>query len=398
MGKNIKSQRSRMKNQNVVYPHYSPFTLHSWSSLLILHPFLVTLARMRTDLFDYQLPDDHIAQEPMSPRDHSKLLVLDRATGEMNHRHFFDIVDELQAGDLLIANESKVFKARLTGTIKSEVDLRPTSHVPRPLIEIFLIRPHDKNDWIALAKPGKKCKPGTLLSFDEHVTATVKEKRNEDGTIILTFEMTPEEVITWTDRVGSVPVPPYVKATESNTKQYQTVYAKNVGSVAAPTAGFHFTPELIEALKAKGIQFTTVTLHVGIGTFRPVQTDDLDDHVMHEEWVHVPASVRDLIKQTRANGHRAIAVGTTTVRALESDLTEGFTNIFIKPGYQFKWIDGLITNFHLPKSTLLVLISSFIGEHHQDADEGRRIAIAAYEEALKHHYRFYSFGDAMLIT
>lgn len=365
---------------------------------------------MRTELFDYHLPEDRIAQEPATPRDHSRLLVLDRKSGTFNHRHFYDIVDELEPGDLLIANESKVFKARLTGKIRrSEIgdrrsngNERQTTDHEQPTVEIFLLRPTatataTSSNWIALAKPGKKCKPGTIISFEGDVIATVKEKRDEDGTVILTFEKTPDEVLTWTDTVGSVPVPPYVKASETNTKQYQTVYAKQVGSVAAPTAGFHFTPELIERLKSKGIKFTTVTLHVGLGTFRPVQTDDLDHHVMHEEWVSVPQEIRDLIQQTRNDGHRAIAVGTTTVRALESGLTEGFTNIFIKPGHHFNWIDGMITNFHLPKSTLIVLVSSFIGEHHTDPDEGRRIALEAYETAVKLGYRFYSFGDAMLI-
>jgi S-adenosylmethionine:tRNA ribosyltransferase-isomerase len=369
-------------------------------------PSFDTLALMQTNLFDYHLHEDRIAQEPMHPRDHSRLLILDRKTGEIKHQQFFNIIEELEAGDLLIANESKVFKARLTayGLRLTAVSRQPSavSH-----FEIFLLRPtpidsstdtHPRSDWIALAKPGKKCKPGTILVFDGDVKATVKEKRDDDGTIVLTFEKTPEQVIEWTDIVGSVPVPPYVKASESNTKQYQTVYAKNVGSVAAPTAGFHFTPELIEQLKQKGIHFTTVTLHVGLGTFRPVQTDDLDDHVMHEEWVSVPQEVRNLITKTRKEGHRAIAVGTTTVRALESGLTEGFTNIFIKPGYRFKWVDGLITNFHLPKSTLLVLISSFIGERHVDPDEGRMIALKTYEEAIRLGYRFYSFGDAMMIV
>lgn len=362
---------------------------------------------MKTDLFDYSLPEERIAQEPANPRDSSRLLVLDRETGETKDRHFSDIIDELDAGDLLIANESKVFKARLEGKItgrraqivgreEEETDLQSTIYNLRS-VEIFLIRPDTDTDWITLAKPGKKLKIGDVVTFDNNVEATIKEKRAEDGTVILTFNRTPDEVIAWTDTAGSVPVPPYVKATESNTQNYQTVYAKNVGSVAAPTAGFHFTPELIEKLKAKGIKFATITLHVGIGTFRPVQTDDLDDHVMHEEWVNVPSEVRQWIRETRAAGHRSIAVGTTTVRALESNLEQGFTNIFIKPGYQFKWIDGLITNFHLPKSTLLVLISSFIGEHHADPDEGRRIAIATYEEAVQKNYRFYSFGDAMLI-
>jgi S-adenosylmethionine:tRNA ribosyltransferase-isomerase len=365
---------------------------------LPMSPIPATLqSTMKTDLFDYFLPEDRIAQEPANPRDSSRLLVLDRETGETKDLHFRDIVDELESGDLLIVNESKVFKARLTANSSrlTAEDKMPFA-VSHP-VEIFLIRPDTDTDWIALAKPGKKLKIGDIVRFDGGVEATVKEKRSDDGTAVLTFNKSPDEVIAWTDTAGSVPVPPYVKATPSNTAQYQTVYAKTVGSVAAPTAGFHFTPELIEKLKAKGIRFSTVTLHVGIGTFRPVQTYDLDDHVMHEEWVSVPHEVRDLIKKTRAAGHRAIAVGTTTVRALESDLTEGFTNIFIKPVYSFKWVDGLITNFHLPKSTLLVLISAFIGEHRADADEGRKIALATYEEAIKKGYRFYSFGDAMLI-
>jgi S-adenosylmethionine:tRNA ribosyltransferase-isomerase len=349
---------------------------------------------MRTDLFDYHLPEDRIAQEPIKPRDHSRLLVLDRKTGEINHRHFFDIIDELNAGDLLIANESKVFKARLKGMIKNTEN---SNQKIESIIEVFLIRPNDEYHWIALAKPGKKLQIGTIIYFDEEIKAIVKEKRTDDGTVILTFDKMPNEIIKWTDHAGSVPVPPYVKATPTNTKEYQTVYAKQVGSVAAPTAGFHFTPELIERLKAKGVQFATITLHVGLGTFRPVQTDDLDDHVMHEEWVHVPQEIRQRIKETRKNGHRAIAVGTTTVRALESGLDEGFTSIFIKPGYQFTWIDELITNFHLPKSTLLVLISSFIGEKHEDHDRGRQIAIKTYQEAIEKEYRFYSFGDAMFI-
>lgn len=354
-------------------------------------PASATLRRMQTNLFDYHLPEDRIAQEPITPRDRSRLLVLDRATGEMQHKHFADIIEELHAGDLLIANESKVFKARLEGKTS-----RPTNPAFSP-IEIFLLRPHAGNEWIALAKPGKKLSIGSEILFASDVKAIVKEKRSEDGTVILAFEKSPEEIIAWTDTAGSIPVPPYVRASETNTKNYQTVYAKNVGSVAAPTAGFHFTPELIKKLERKGVRFATVTLHVGLGTFRPVQTDDLNDHIMHEEWVSVPMEVRDLIKETRSNGHLAIAVGTTTVRALESSLTEGFTNIFIKPGYHFTWIDGLITNFHLPKSTLLVLVSSFIGECHQDPDEGRQIAIATYEEAIKLGYRFYSFGDAMFI-
>lgn len=357
---------------------------------------------MKTDLFDYRLPKDSIAQKPAKPRDHSRLLALDRATGNIRHKHFYDILDELNAGDLLIANESKVFKARLTGHIQRTADdqdapLHPLPSTLSPL-EIFLLRPEQDDRWIALAKPGKKLRINTTIVFDENVTAIVKEKRAEDGTVIIAFNRPPNDILAWTDRVGDVPVPPYVASAPADASDYQTVYAKHVGSVAAPTAGFHFTPELMEKIRAKGIRFETITLHVGLGTFRPVQTDDLNDHIMHEEWVSVPERVRDLIEETRANGHRAIAVGTTTMRALESGLTEGFTNIFIKPGHHFTWADGLITNFHLPKSTLLVLVSAFIGEHHADPDDGRKMAIRTYEEAIRLGYRFYSFGDAMLIT
>ncbi len=350
---------------------------------------------MRTDLFDYHLPKDRIAQEPAKPRDHSRLLILNRTTGDIRHKHFYDILDELNAGDLLIANESKVFKARLTGSVQRIADDQGTPHSP---LEIFLLRPEQDDQWIALAKPGKKLRINTTIIFDENVTAIVKEKRAEDGTVVIGFNRPPNDILEWTDRVGDVPVPPYVASAPADASDYQTVYAKHVGSVAAPTAGFHFTPELMEKFRAKGIRFETITLHVGLGTFRPVQTDDLDEHIMHEEWVSVPERVRDLIKETRANGHRAIAVGTTTMRALESGLTEGFTNIFIKPGHRFAWADGMITNFHLPKSTLLVLVSAFIGEHHADPDDGRKMAIQAYEEAIELGYRFYSFGDAMLIT
>lgn len=354
---------------------------------------------MKTDLFDYRLPKDSIAQKPAKPRDHSRLLALDRATGDIRHKYFYDILDELNAGDLLIANESKVFKARLQAHgLRLTADGRRPLTVDCPAFEIFLLRPEQNNQWIALAKPGKKLRINTTIIFDENVTAIVKEKRAEDGTVMIAFNRPPNDILEWTDRVGDVPVPPYVASAPADASDYQTVYAKRVGSVAAPTAGFHFTPELMEKIRAKGIRFETITLHVGLGTFRPVQTDDLEDHVMHEEWVSVPERVRELIKETRADGHRAIAVGTTTMRALESGLTEGFTNIFIKPGHRFVWADGLITNFHLPKSTLLVLVSAFIGEHHADPDDGRRMAIRAYEEAIKLGYRFYSFGDAMLIT
>ncbi|MBU1348531.1 tRNA preQ1(34) S-adenosylmethionine ribosyltransferase-isomerase QueA [Patescibacteria group bacterium] len=337
---------------------------------------------MDTSDFDYLLPPDRIAQEPAKPRDASRLLVMNRATGTVTHRKFFEIGDVLKPGDLLVVNDSRVFKARLMTTDG---------------IEIFLLRP-DGEGWIALAKPGRKVTPGSTIAFVDEATATIVEK-HDDGTVVIDFGKTDEEVLAWTDRVGSVPTPPYVERPPADAETvYQTVYATNVGSVAAPTAGFHFTPELISDLKTRGIRFATVTLHVGLGTFRPIKTDRIEDHTMHEEWVDVPDETTRLIKETKTGGGRVIAVGTTTVRALESGVRHGFTGMFITPGYRFTAVDALITNFHLPKSTLLVLVSAFIGEKHADPDEGRRIALVAYAEAIKDGYRFYSFGDAMFIV
>jgi S-adenosylmethionine:tRNA ribosyltransferase-isomerase len=326
---------------------------------------------MKTSDFDYVLPPERIAQTPVRPRDHSRLMVLDRHTGHITHRRFFDIGTELRPGDLLVTNNSKVFNARLQTTDG---------------IEIFLLRPEARG-WKCLAKPGRKLRVGSSVVFADKTTATVLEKQ-DDGTVLLDFGRSPEEIFAWTDRVGSVPTPPYVEQSVTNSADYQTVYAAHVGSVAAPTAGFHFTPELIESLTSHGVQFASVTLHVGLGTFRPMKTETLEEHVMHEEWIDVPDETIRLIEETKRNGGRVIAVGTTTVRALESNVQHGFTNIFITPGYVFKRIDGLITNFHLPKSTLLVLVSAFAGREH---------IRHAYEEAIKNEYRFYSFGDAMII-
>jgi len=343
---------------------------------------------MKTNLFDYDLPKDRIAQKPIRPRDHSRLLVLDRASGSIEHRRFFEIGDFLKPGDLLVINETKVFNARLQGTILLS-DRQQT-------IEIFLLRPHQNNDWIMLAKPGKKIGRDSIISFQDDVMCTINDKR-PDGTVIATFNRNPDDLIGWTDTAGSVPVPPYVEKAPDQSEDYQTVYAKETGSVAAPTAGFHFTPDLIENLKARGIAFATLTLHVGLGTFRPMKTETIEAHEMHEEWISVPEATRNLIKQTKTDGGRVIAVGTTTVRALESSIHQGFTNLFITPGYTFKTVDAMITNFHLPKSTLLVLVSSFVGEKHGDLDDGRKMILRAYEEAKKEGYRFYSFGDAMVI-
>ncbi len=335
---------------------------------------------MQTADFDYILPPDRIAQSPAEPRDSSRLMVLNRADQSIQHHHFNQIGSFLRPGDLLIVNESKVFKARLETTTG---------------IEIFLLRPgypegmsgYQEELWLALAKPGKKILVGTDITFADGTKANVMLKL-DDGTILLDFHTSPEAVFALADSIGQVPTPPYVAASEQNDQAYQTVYAKTVGSVAAPTAGFHFTPALIEQLKSQGIDFASITLHVGLGTFRPMKTQTLEEHQMHSEWLDVPQQTFEKIAQTKKNGGRVIAVGTTTVRALESGLTQGFTNIFITPGFKFKIIDGLITNFHLPKSTLLVLVSSFAG---------RDFILKAYAEAIQNNYRFYSFGDAMLI-
>lgn len=339
---------------------------------------------MKTSLFDYRLPKDRIAQEPVRPRDHSRLLVLNRATGKWMHYHFHDLGRFLHPGDLLVINESKVFKARLRGRVAGRN------------IELFLLRP-DGERWLALAKPARRIAVGTNIVFDDGGTCYVISKQN-DGTVAVDFHTSANDVVAWTDKVGAVPTPPYIEKTPSSADDYQTVYAKTAGSVAAPTAGFHFTPELIEKLKARGICFASVTLHVGLGTFRPIKTETLEAHEMHEEWIEVPEETRRAAIKTKQAGQRTIAVGTTSVRALESGFSDGFTKLFITPGYHLKIVDGLITNFHLPKSTLLVLVSAFVGEGREDADWGRKTLLAAYEDAIAQGYRFYSFGDAMLIA
>lgn len=344
-----------------------------WQGLLPSEPTLNQ--DMKTSDFDYNLPPELIAQGPAEPRDHARLMVLNRSTRTLEHRHFYDIGDFLKSGDLLILNDSKVFKARLQA-----------KNAQGASIEIFLLRP--KNDiWIALAKPGKKLRQHDEVIFEDGQMARVTEKLS-DGTICLDFHRPAQEIFAWTDSIGQVPLPPYIATPESTDADYQTVYAKTVGSVAAPTAGLHFTPQLIEALKKQGIRFATVTLHVGLGTFRPIKTETLEDHDMHSEWVDVSQETLNCIAETKAKGGRVIAVGTTSVRALESKIQHGLTNIFITPGYTFAYIDGIITNFHLPKSTLLVLISAFAS---------RDIVLNAYTEAIHQRYRFYSFGDAMII-
>lgn len=332
---------------------------------------------MLTSLFDYHLPPEQIAQTPMKPRDHARLLVLGRETGDVANKHVYDLPDLLAPGDLLVLNDSRVFKARL----------RANCHGKK--MEIFLLRP-DERFWLALAKPAKKIRIGDTLTFNGDAAATLKEKL-ADGTVLLDFHMPPNDVFALTDRIGEVPTPPYVREASAS-ERYQTIYAKTTGSIAAPTAGLHFTNDLFRCLGGRGIRHAFVTLHVGLGTFRPIKTKTLETHDMHEEWANVPQQTCNAIEETKKRGGRIISVGTTTLRALESSCplkaTHGFTRLFITPGYEFRMADGLLTNFHLPKSTLLVLVSAFAG---------RERVLHAYAHAVRNGYRFYSFGDAMLI-
>jgi S-adenosylmethionine:tRNA ribosyltransferase-isomerase len=336
---------------------------------------------MHTADFDYHLPPDRIAQRSVEPRDHARLLCLGRKDGTLRDAHIFDLPSILEPGDLLVFNNSKVFKARLSASLGA-----------RPF-EVFLLRPAEHTAWEALVKPGRKLRVGDRLSFVEGVTATLLAK-TDDGTARLEFHLPPADVFAFAERHGQIPSPPYVEQI-SDASAYQTTFAKTVGSVAAPTAGFHFTPNLLATLADRGVDTAFVTLHVGLGTFRPMKTETIEEHVMHSEWAQVPQETVDAIARAKARGNRVVVVGTTALRALESAARsgalapfQGFTDIFITPGYTFRVADALLTNFHLPKSTLLVLVSAF-------AD---RVSILnAYQHAIDHGYRFYSFGDAMLI-
>lgn len=352
---------------------------------------------MLTIDFDYNLPSERIAQTPVEPRDRSKLMVVDRLNKKIAHQHFFDIIEYLQPGDLLVWNNSKVFKARLFGNLLSVTGEVLREHA-KP-VEIFLIRAMENEGvWKVLAKPGKHVLPGMRVSFAPDFFCEVIAKEPE-GTILVQFSLDAETVRQKANQYGSIPLPPYVKDEkhEIDVETYQTVYAKYEGSVAAPTAGFHFTAELIEQIKAKGVEFAEVTLHVGLGTFLPVKTENIEDHTMHAEVVEISEETVAKIKQAKAQGRRVIAVGTTTVRTLEGVATlanglqayHGDLNIFITPGFEFKVIDALITNFHLPKSTLLMLVSAFVGD--------REFTLDCYNQAVVAEYRFYSFGDAMFI-
>ncbi len=344
--------------------------------------------------YDYQLPPELIAQTPVTPRDSSRLLVVD---SPLTHHHtiFAHLPDWLLSGDLLVLNDTRVIPARLYGQKSTGA-----------LVEILLLEEKQDNCWLALVKPGKRFRVGSEIWFASKqnpeqplLKATVIDKDDHTGGRILQFQL-PENISWWDllDQLGEIPFPPYVTESTAQPNQYQTVYAQQSGAIAAPTAGLHFTKELLQKLSQQGINIAYVTLHVGIGTFRPVEVEDVSTHAMHQEWVEVSQATVDLIEKTKLAGGRIIAVGTTVVRALEGSFAQsdrgilvpfrGKTNLFIYPGYRFRVVDGLITNFHLPRSSLLMLVSALIG---------RERLLSLYQEAIKQRYRFYSFGDAMLI-
>ena len=341
---------------------------------------------MNTSDFYYDLPQEQIAQDPLEDRSSSKLLVLDKESGAYEHKIFQDITEYLRPGDCLVLNNTKVIPARLYGEKEGT----------QAKIEILLLKRRENDIWETLVKPGKKAKPGTRILFGNGLLVGEVLDIVEEGNRLIqfTYEGIFEEIL---DQLGQMPLPPYITHQLKDKNRYQTVYAKYDGSAAAPTAGLHFTPQLLEKVKAKGVQITEVTLHVGLGTFRPVKVENVLEHHMHSEFYMVSEEAAELINQTKAKGGRVICVGTTSCRTIESAATEdgivkagsGWTEIFIYPGYRFKVLDCLITNFHLPESTLLMLVSALAGREH---------ILAAYEEAVKEKYRFFSFGDAMFIT
>ena len=336
--------------------------------------------------FDYDLPEELIAQDPIEDRSSSRLLLLDKKTGKTQDKIFRDLIDELNPGDCLVINNTKVIPARLMG-VKEDTGAH---------IEVLLLKREQDDVWEVLVKPGKKAKPGTIITFgDGRLKAEVLEVV-EDGNrkIRFSYQGIFEEIL---DELGQMPLPPYITHQLKDKNRYQTVYAKHTGSAAAPTAGLHFTPELLKEIEEKGIDIARVTLHVGLGTFRPVKVDEITDHHMHSEFYQVDEEAAEKINRAKDSGHRVICVGTTSCRTIESAAdetghlkpTSGWTEIFIYPGYKFKILDGLITNFHLPESTLIMLVSALAGREH---------VLAAYEEAVQERYRFFSFGDAMLIV
>ena len=340
---------------------------------------------MKTADFDYELPQELIAQDPLEQRDSSRLLILDKKTGERTHRIFHDIIDYLHEGDCLVINNTKVIPARLIGEREGTGGK----------VEVLLLKRKTDNVWETLVKPGKKARPGMRLSFGGGLLHAEVQEVVDEGNRLIRFEYEGifEEIL---DQLGQMPLPPYITHQLKDKNRYQTVYAKYEGSAAAPTAGLHFTEELLQQIQEKGVKIARVTLHVGLGTFRPVKVDDVTQHHMHTEFYHVSQDAADIINETKKQGGRVICVGTTSCRTIESaadgqgvvQATEGDTDIFIYPGYQFKVLDCLITNFHLPESTLLMLVSALAGKEN---------IMAAYKEAVEMKYRFFSFGDAMFI-
>ena len=340
---------------------------------------------MNVSDFNYNLPEELIAQDPLKKRSNSRLMVLDKITGEVEHKHFTDILEYLKKGDCLVINNTKVIPARLYG-VKEDTGAA---------IEVLLLKRLDGDTWECLVRPGKKLRPGARVSFGDGILKGEIVDILEEGNRLIRFEYEGifEEIL---DKLGEMPLPPYITHKLLDKSRYQTVYAKYDGSAAAPTAGLHFTEELLDEIRARGIKIAEVTLHVGLGTFRPVKVDNVLEHHMHSEYYEINREACDIINETKDRGGKVISVGTTSTRTLESAVDDdghlspksGDTDIFIYPGYEFKVIDGLITNFHLPQSTLIMLVSALAGREH---------VLAAYEAAVSERYRFFSFGDAMLI-
>lgn len=339
---------------------------------------------MTTEDFDFNLPEELIAQTPLEKRDSSRLLVLDKKTGKISHKHFTDIIDYLEKGDTLVLNDTKVIPARLIGT-KEETNA---------VIEVLMLKEIEPNIWQCLTKPAKRVKLGTIINFSDKLKAKCTYI-GEDG--IRNFKLIYDGILyEILDELGEMPLPPYIHEKLKDKDRYQTVYAKNIGSAAAPTAGLHFTEDLLNKIKEKGVNIAYITLHVGLGTFRPVSVTNVKDHKMHSEFYSINEETANLLNKTKEEGHNIVSVGTTTTRTLETVMNihntfkecSGFTDIFIYPGYEFRAIDKLITNFHLPKSTLVMLVSALAGKEN---------IMNAYNEAIKDNYRFFSFGDSMFI-
>ena len=339
---------------------------------------------MKTDDFDFYLPEELIAQTPLDKRDSSRLLVLDKKTGEIEHKHFKDIIDFLNKDDVLVLNDTKVIPARLLGTKKET----------GAILEVLMLKEVGKDEWETLCKPAKRVKVGTIINFSDKLSAECIGVYDEG---IRKFKFIYKGIfLEILNELGEMPLPPYIHEKLKDKDRYQTVYAKNIGSAAAPTAGLHFTKELMDKIKNKGVKIEYITLHVGLGTFRPVNVEDVTKHKMHSEFYQMNKSTANTLNMAKKNGNRIISVGTTSTRTLETIINihgefkecSGWTDIFIYPGYKFKAIDSLITNFHLPKSTLIMLVSAFAGKEN---------IMNAYNEAVKNKYRFFSFGDSMFI-